>query len=91
MKTTEELEQAILDIICNLYCKKYTGKLKVVEIFTQDKQHLGYLTKLELNKKDRPLTISIEGSDEQFLKQIREELRIGRFSEVDYFEAFQIN
>ena len=90
MMTTEELEQVILDIIFKLYCKKYIGKLVVIELLDSSKEHLGYTLKLELNKRDKPLSISIEGTDQEFLKQITEELRVGRFSSIDYFEAFQL-
>lgn len=86
MKTIQELEQAILDIISNVYCKKFTGKMKVLTIG----DGIGYMLKLELNKSDKPFSVSIEGSQEQFLKQVKEELRLARLNTTEYFEAVQL-
>lgn len=89
MMTTKELEQAILDFITKVYCKKYTGKIKVIETFSDD-IHLGYILKLGLNKDEQPLSIAIEGTDEQFLKEVTNELRKRDLSRIEYFTAIQI-
>jgi hypothetical protein len=86
MRTIQELEQVILDIISKIYCKKFTGKMEIIPIGND----LGYTLKLELNKSDKPFSVSIEGSQETFLKQVEEELRLARLNTVEYFEAIQL-
>lgn len=89
MMTTTELEQAILDMFIKLYCKKYTGILKVRETFSSN-NHLGYVVSIGLNKDERPLSIAFEGDDLEFLKFIEKELRHRDLSRVEYFTAIQI-
>lgn len=59
----------ILNLIEELYCKKYTGRIEV------DKLPVGYAAKFWLDK-NNPTLIAAEIEDpEQFLKFMREELR----------------
>ena len=60
--TQKDLEQVILELIRTLYCKEYTGRIKVIETFDGD-SHLGYIVKLGLNKDERPLSIACECSE----------------------------
>lgn len=87
MKTLVDLEQAILMIICDIYCKKYTGKLKVEETLSSKGNHLGYMLKLGLNNNDKPFTISCEGDSEQFLKFVKTELLRSNFHGIDFFKG----
>lgn len=77
--TTQDIEQAIRDIIRDLYCAEYNGRLNV------KKWSQGYTLTLGLNCADKPLYIMGEGTPEDFLKLIREELRAKRLHCTDYF------
>lgn len=59
----------ILDLIKELYCKEYIGKIEV------EKLHVGYAVKFWLDK-NTPTTISAEiENEEDFLQFMREELK----------------
>lgn len=88
--TTKELEQAILELISTIYCKEYIGRIAVIETFTDDKEHLGYLLKLGLNKDEKPLAIAWEGSKEDYLPFIKEELKRLGLDLTKYFTAIQL-
>lgn len=88
MKTPTELEQAILCIIRDVYDKCYNKTIEVIETFRyKDKSHLGYILKLSLNKEERPFSIAYEGDDEGFLNFVKDQLRLSRLADVDYFEG----
>lgn len=89
MKTLVDLEQAVLNLICNTYCKEYIGKLEVIETLSSNNEHLGYMLKLGLNNNDKPFTISCEGDSEQFIKFIEKELRRSNFHGVDFFKGIK--
>lgn len=81
--TTEELEQVILDLIKEVYCVKYIAKLKVKELKGENKV-IGYHLELGMNNVDKPITINKEGTIEDFLKCIREELRLRHLHYTTY-------
>ncbi len=81
--TTEELEQVILDLIKEVYCVKYIAKLKVKELKGENKI-IGYHLELGMNNVDKPITINKEGTIEDFLKCIREELRLRHLHYTTY-------
>lgn len=68
------LEQAILDLIKEVYCVKYISKLKVSEL-RDNNNIIGYHLELGMNNEDKPITMNKEGSKEEFLDFIRDELR----------------
>lgn len=88
--TTQELEQAILELIRTIYCKEYIGRLQVIELFNYDKEHLGYLLKLGLNKDEKPLTIAWEGAEDKYLVFLEKELKRLNLSHTKYFTAIQL-
>jgi hypothetical protein len=94
MMTVQELEQAIQDMFTELYCKEYTGRLSVKETFStfpgEEPTHLGYIVKIGLNKDEKPIEISKEGTDEEFLSFIKQELKDRSFQRTKYFTAIQI-
>ena len=77
--TTQEIEVAILDIIKDIYCKKYTSKLIVTEL-----PGGGYSAKFALNNIDKPLVISAQLNAPDFLKFIKQELRDKSLWRVEY-------
>lgn len=92
--TTHDIEQAIRDIIKCLYCKEYQGLLKVQETFYQfpgePPEHLGYKVSIGLNKDEKPLSIAGEGTPEQFLEFITNELKARSLDRTRYFTAIQL-
>lgn len=84
-----DLELAILELIRTIYCKDYTGRIKVTETFDGD-QHLGYILNLGLNKDERPLSIACECSKEDFIPFIKEELLKRHLELTEYFTAIQL-
>lgn len=77
--TIQDIEQAIRDIIRELYCAEYNGRLEV------KKWSLGYTLTLGLNNPERPIYIMGEGTPEDFLKLIEKELRAKRLNYTEYF------
>lgn len=91
--TKKELEQAILELICRIYCKKYIGRLKVEDIFSSfpyEVKHIGYTLKMDLNKDEAPYVLSKEGDEKDFLEFIEKELRNASLVSTDYFTAIQL-
>ncbi len=81
---TEELRQAILTIIGDLYKKCYIGPLKIVPLST-----IGWDVQLGLDCDERPIHIAIELEDEQFLKYFREEMRWRRLANVNFYTGYK--
>jgi hypothetical protein len=68
-----------------IYCKEYTGTIKVTAL----PENLGYKLSLGLNNSEKPLTIAIEGSEQDLLRTIYDELRFRNLVEVEYFEGYE--
>lgn len=86
--TVTEIEKAIEDLIERIYCAKYIKKLKVVETFLDNGEHLGYILKMGVNKPEKPFTIAMEGDCKQFLKFVESQLRFTGLDKIDYFEGY---
>ena len=78
--TIEEIKCTILQIIEQVYHKKYIGKLEVTRL-----EPIGLQVKFGMNNVDKPLVISAQLEDEDFLKFLREELRSRGLNTVKYF------
>ena len=87
--TQKDLEQVILELIRTLYCKEYTGRIKVIETFDGD-SHLGYIIKLGLNKDERPLSIACECSEQELPSFVKKELLDRHLELTEYFTAIQL-
>ncbi len=72
MMILKEIEQAILDIIREVYKVEYVGIIKVDDIIFDD-MVIGYTLSLSLHSVEQPLRISFHGSDIDFLKYIKQE------------------
>nr|DAW84487.1 MAG TPA: hypothetical protein [Caudoviricetes sp.] len=77
--TTAEIEVAILNIIEEIYSKRYNSKLFVTEL-----PGGGYSAKFALNNIDKPLVISAQLNATDFLKFMRQELRDKSLWRVEY-------
>ena len=86
--TVQELEQAIRDIIRNVYCSEYCGRL-ILKI-KEDCGIKSYNLILGLNNVDKPLVISCQGHDAFFLKYVEKELRSRHLDFVSFFMGYQI-
>lgn len=83
MMTTQQIEQAILEAVQDIYHKKYVGKLKVSKLPN------GYTLQMWFNKPESSVAISAELDDEKFIKFIKEELRKRHFELVQYFMGYK--
>lgn len=83
--TLTDLEVAILGFMRKIYCKEYIGKINVSKL----PEDVGYKLTLGLNNNEKPLVIAIEGSEQDLLKSIYEELRFRNLVEVEYFEGYE--
>ena len=82
--TEQELEVAILDIVQDLYHKKYVGKLKVIG------HPFGYQLKMWLNKPEAPITFITDSTDpETFLCHIKDELQKRHLELVEYYTGYK--
>lgn len=79
MVTQISLEEEVEHMIEDLYGYKYVGKLCIEPL------EGGYRIVFGLNCPEKPISFSIQGNREQFLKQLREELRNSRFHYTKYY------
>lgn len=89
--TTKGLEQAILELFRNIYQAEYKSGIKVKELMTWDNKHRGYELILDLNNREKPLFISYEGTDKEFLKFLDKELRFMALNRTKYFFGYKFN
>lgn len=81
--TEQELEQVIREYLLDIYNSEYIGKLKV------EKLPLGYQISLGMNTPECPIVIYAELEDKEFLKFLREELRMRKLNTVFYGKLFK--
>ena len=82
-----QLEQEIMKIICEEYEAIYNRRLKVTKV---DVDGISlYTLGLNLYGRERPATLSYQGTDEEFLAFIRQELRQKRLDRVDYWTGYR--
>lgn len=89
-----ELEQEVLDIINETICGIYIGKLKI-DIF-EDKPECGdqckklnntvYQLKLYLDREFTPIIFSYEGSEDEFKKFIKKEIKTRKMERTRYYK-----
>ena len=81
--TTQDIEQAILEAVQDIYHKKYIGRLEVRQLSK------GFQLLMWFNKPEAPITISAECSAQNFIKFIKKELRERHFEIVQYFTGYK--
>lgn len=84
------IEQAIRDLFNKLYCVEYTSKMRIRELKDRE-EVIGYSLELSMNNAEKPLYISAEGSLDQFLKIIENEIRTRRLDRVDFYNGYQVD
>lgn len=88
--TNQELEAAILCIIEKVYCARYTGKIKVEELFDCNNNIVGYKLVLGMNNVERPITMFMHGTQKDFLKYIEKEFRSRHLHYTSYYSGYQV-
>lgn len=80
----EQLRQAILVLIGEVYNKCYIGNLKITKL-----DPIGYDVSLGLDCDERPLHIAASLEWEDFLIYFKEELRKARLTSSNYYTGYQ--
>ena len=78
--TIDEIRCSILEMIEEIYKSKYTGKL-----FIKRMEPVGLTVVFGMNNNDKPLVISAELNDVDFMRFLRKELRERGLNTVKYF------
>lgn len=78
------MEDAIRQIIYELYDCVYTGKLRVKPL-----DPVGYEMTMELQSDERPLHLAAQLEKEDFLNFIREELRKSHFNSDHFYTGYK--
>lgn len=86
MSIEQEIEQAILDIFKQEYCKEYVGDIEVTKLTP-----IGYKVRLGMNNTDKPIYIAAELEKDSFLKYFRQEVRDRDFDTVNWFTGYMYN
>ena len=73
-------EQIILQLIQEIYCKKYVGHIRLTKL-----NPLGWEDWLGMNNDDKPIVISAELPDDKFLKFFKKELLDRDWDTTKYF------
>ena len=79
-----QLEDEVRTVIEDIYKAKYVGALQITPILNEESQ-LGYKLRLGMNKDERPLYIAFEGNKDGFIKYLKQELRIRRLADTEFY------
>lgn len=88
--TQQELEQAVLNIIETAYCAKYVGKMEIKNLLDCNNNQVGYCLVLGLHTPERPLTIQMQGTAQQFLKYVEKELRSRHLHYTKFYTGYKL-
>lgn len=80
--TLAEIKQAILDIFMEVYEVKYVGTLEIKRI-----EPVGLIVRLGIMNDWKPMYISAELDDVQFLKYFKKELYDRNLDMVEFFKG----
>lgn len=80
--TLAEIKQAILDIFMEVYNVKYVGTLEIKRI-----EPVGLIVRLGIMNDWKPMYISAELDDVQFLKYFKKELYDRNLDMVEFFKG----
>ena len=82
------LELEIKNIIEEVICGKYVGKLKVVKEETKENDPLWMLL-LYLDLELSPMILAYEGTEERFKNFIRNEIKTRKLHNIHFWKAIQ--
>lgn len=78
-----DLEEKILQMICDIYKKEYIGRIKVTKLEDQDT----YILRLYLNQYDfAPIVLAADMNAEDFLEFVRKELSSRQLIQAKFFK-----
>ena len=80
--TLAEIKQAVLDIFMEVYNVKYVGTLEIKRI-----EPVGLIVRLGIMNDWKPMYISAELDDVQFLKYFKKELYDRNLDMVEFFKG----
>ena len=81
------IEHEIKQIIEDVICCKYIGKLKVVKEVVDDSEF--WMLLLYLDMEQTPLILAYEGTEDQFKDFIRSEIKLRKLQGVRFWKAIQ--
>lgn len=80
----QECKEKILQLIEDVYNKKYVGHIKVTKL-----NPIGWGVRLGMNNDDKPIIIDAELPDDKFLKFFRKELLDRDWDCTKYFMGYK--
>jgi len=83
------LEDTIRQMLLDIYCKEYIKNLKVVNLLDGD-NIIGYCLILDLNNHEKPLILNKQGTEEEFLGFIKEELHYRQLQKTIYSTSYKV-
>ena len=87
---TDEIEQAVQEIIKKVYCSDYCKKITVLELIDYLGNIYGYDLKLILNQDERPIRIILEGTVDNFLKNVELELYERNLIDTKFYTGYKV-
>lgn len=84
----KQIEIDIRNIIDEVTCSKYTGRLKIMKDDLPEDGILWSLL-LYLDTEMTPMILAYEGTEDEFKEFIRRELKIRKLQNVDFFKMHQ--
>jgi len=83
------IEQDIKNIIDEVICGKYIGKLKVIQEIVPDTDSTIWMLLLYLDMELTPMILAYEGTEEKFKEFIKSELKTRKLQSVHFWKALQ--
>ncbi len=83
-----QIEIDIRNIINEVICGKYIGKLKVIQE-TMPNNNTLWMLLLYLDRELTPMILAYEGTEEQFKEYIRKEIKTRKLHGVHFWNAIQ--
>lgn len=83
------IEQDIKDILDEISCGKYIGKLKVVQETVPDTESTIWMLLLYLDMEITPMILAYEGTEEQFKDFVTKELKARKLHGVHFWKTLQ--
>ena len=87
---TDEIEQAVHEIIKKVYWSDYCKKITVLELIDYLGNIYGYDLRLILNQDERPIRIILEGTVDNFLKNVELELYERNLIDTKFYTGYKV-
>lgn len=91
LQETEELtEEQVRDLIENVYCCKYTGKIKITPLKSFSEKPVGYRISISLASTEYPLEIAFDGTPLECLSRLETILRRDHLHDISFYKGYKI-